>query len=210
MGDIVRLFEGYITDITLKTTTVEIEADNWLSYLQYRIIRGVKNYINTPISTVVSGIFNELNTTYALPMVLGLNNCTTTIDKEFSIGTSFYDILKYCREAEPKLVVRVLNGETNTLEVSKDTGKVLSGVREFDVNFTQGTNIVDRQRKDTMDEYYSYIKNDTGDTSDTQFIQDTKLLFEKYEADAALSIPSGMPLPSIQVSRDTDRWDFNV
>lgn len=208
--EIIRLFEGYITDVTLKTTTVEIEADNWLSYLQYRIIRGVKNYINTPIKDVVSGIFSELNNNFPLPMVLGLNDCTTTIDKEFDTGTSFYDILKYCWEAEPKLVVRVLNWDTNTLEVSKDAGKVLSGVWEFDVNFTQGTNIVDRTRKDTMDEYYSYIKNDTGEISDTDFIQETNLLFEKYWEEAALSIPSGLPLPSIQVSRDTDWWDFNI
>lgn len=206
----IRLFEWYITDVILKTTTVEIEADNWLSYLQYRMLRYPKNYTDTQIKDVVSQVFSELNTTYALPISLGLNDCTTTITRDFDVWTSFYDILKHCREAEPKLVVRVLNWDTNVLEVSKDTGDVLPGVWEFDVNFTKGTNIVDRTRKDTMDEYYNYIKNDTGDVSDSEAIEETNLLFEKYEAEAALSIPSGLPLPSIQVSRDTDRWDFNI
>lgn len=210
IGQIIRLFEGYITDVVLKTTTAEIEAENWLSYLQYRIVRSAKNYENAQIKDVISGVFNELNTTLALPMELGLNDCTTTITRQFDTGTSFYDILKYCREAEPKLIVRVLNGDTNTLEVSKNTGKVLSGVREFDVNFTQGTNIVDRNRKDTMDDFYSYIKNESGDITNTEFVEETGLLFEKYEQEAALALPSGTPLPSIAVSRDTDRWDFNI
>ena len=210
IGQIIRLFEGYITDVVLKTTTAEIEAENWLSYLQYRIIRTAKNYENTPINTVVSEVFNQLNSTLALPMQLGLNDCTTTITRSFDTGTSFYDILKYCRDAEPKLVVRVLNGDINQLEVSKNTGKVLSGVWEFDVNFTQGTNIVDRNRKDTMDDFYSYIKNESGEVTNTEFVEETGLLFEKYEQEAALALPSGTPLPSIAVSRDTDRWDFNV
>lgn len=210
MGEVVRLFEWYITDVTLKTTEVQIEADNWLSYLQYRIIRTAKSYENVAINTVISQIFNELNTTYALPISLGLNDCTTTITKDFDTGTSFYDILKYCREAEPKLVVRVLYGDTNTLEVSKNTGKVLSGVWEFDADYTRGTNIVDRERKDTMDEFYSYIKNANGDITNTEFTTETKLLFEKYEEEAALSLPSGVALPSVQVSRNTDRWDFYI
>lgn len=210
IGQIVRLFEWYITDVILSTTKVEIEAENRLSYLQYRIVRSAKNYENAQIKDVISGVFNELNTTLTLPMELGLNDCTTTITRKFDTGTSFYDILKYCREAEPKLVVRVLNGDTNTLEVSKNTGKVLSGVREFDVNFTQGTNIVDRNRKDTMDEFYSYIKNGNGSVTNTDFVEETGLLFEKYEQEAALALPSGTPLPSITVSRDTDRRDFNV
>ena len=126
IGQIIRLFEGYITDVTLKTQQVQIEADNWLSYLQYRMIRSKRTYTNEQIKNVVSGVFSTLNSTFALPIKLGLNDCTTTITRDFDIGTSFYDILRYCREAEPKLVVRVLNqnGE-NILEVSKNTGTVL-------------------------------------------------------------------------------------
>ena len=210
IGEIVRLFEWYITDVILKTTEVQIEADNWLSYLQYRIIRSIKNYENAQIKDVISQVFTELNTTFNLPVELGLNDCTTTITKQFDTGESFYDILKYCREAEPKLVVRVVYWDTTTLEVSKDAGTVLSGVWEFDVNYTKGTNIVDWSWKDTMDEFYSYIKNGTGEIENDDFTEETNLLFEKYEEEAALSLPSGMPLPSIQVSRDTDRWDFNI
>ena len=210
MGEIIRLFEWYITDVILKTTEVQIEADNWLSYLQYRILRTAKSYENATIASVITDVFNTINTTYTLPISLGLNDCTTQITKEFEVGTSFYDILKYCREAEQKLVVRVLYGDTNVLEVSKNTGDVLDGVREFDADYTRGTNIVDWERKDTMDEFYSYIKNENGDITNTEFVEETKLLFEKYEQDAALSLPSEVPLPSIQVSRDTDRWNFNI
>jgi len=73
------------------------------------MIRSAKTYTSKPINEVISEIFTELNTNQALPVVLGLNDCTTQISKEFDTGTSFYDILKYCREAEPKLVVRVIN-----------------------------------------------------------------------------------------------------
>ena len=83
-------------------------------------------------------------------------------------------------------------------------------MREFDADYTRGTNIVDWERKDTMDEFYSYIKNENGEVTNTEFVEETKLLFEKYEQDAALSLPSEVPLPSIQVSRDTDRWNFNI
>ena len=211
IGQIIRLFEGYITDVTLKTTEVQIEADNRLSYLQYRITRVQKNYTNTPVSTVVAEIFNGLNTTYPLPIKLGLNNCDTVITKEFDTGTSFYDILKYCREAEPKLVVRVLNqnGE-NILQVSKDTGKVLEGVREYDATYSRGTNIVDWSRKDSLDDFYSYIKNGSGEIYNDEFNNRTKLLFEKYEEEAALSLPNAVAIPSIAVSRDTDRWAFDI
>ena len=58
---VVRIFEGYITDITLKSTEVVIEAENWLAYMQYRIIRSDKNYENVMIKDVISGLFNELN-----------------------------------------------------------------------------------------------------------------------------------------------------
>ena len=211
IGQIIRLFEGYITDVTLKTQEAQIEADNWLSYLQYRMVRSKRTYTNAPISTVVSEVFNALNTTFTLPIKLGLNDCSTTITQEFDIGTSFYDILKFCREAEPKLVVRVLNenGE-NILEVSKNTGEILSGVWEYDATYTRGTNIVDRSRKDSLDEFYSYIKNKSGDIANTEFNNENKLIFEKYEEEGALALPNEVAIPSIAVSRDTDRRDFNI
>jgi hypothetical protein len=67
---VVRIFEGYITDITLKSTEVVIEAENWLSYMQYRIIRSDKNYENVMIKDVISGLFSELNNIYELPVLL--------------------------------------------------------------------------------------------------------------------------------------------
>ncbi len=211
IGQVVRLFEGYITDVTLKTQEVQIEADNRLSYLQYRMIKSLKKYIQAPISTVISDVFNTLNATHELPITLGLNDCDTTITKDFEIGTSFYDILKFCREAEPKLVVRVLNvNNYNFLEVSKNAGKVLDGVREYDAKYTRGTNIVDWSRKDSMDEFYSNVKTATGEVINQEFINRTNLLFEKYEEEGAPALPSGIAIPSIAVSRETDRRDFNI
>ena len=55
----VRIFDWYITDVTLKSTECVIEAENWLSYLQYRIIRSQKSYNDVAIKTVVSQIFSE-------------------------------------------------------------------------------------------------------------------------------------------------------
>lgn len=211
IGQVIRLFDWYITDVTLKSTEVQIEADNWLSYLQYRIIRNKKSYNNIAIKTVISGVFSELNNTYKLPITLGLNDCDTRITKDFDSGTSFYDIIKYCWEAEPKLIVNVLNVEgENILQVSKNTGKVLEWVREYDVTYTRGTNIVDWSRKDSMDDFYSYIKNKSGEIYNTEFNTRTKLLFEKYEEEASLSLPNAVAIPSIAVSRDTDRRSFNI
>ena len=208
---VIRIFEWYITDVTINSTQVVIEAENWLSYLQWRMIKAQKSYTAKPIKEVVSEIFSELNTTQELPISLWYNNCETLITKDFDTWTSFYDILKYCWEAEPKLVVRVINvNEYNFLEVSTNGWKVLDWIWEFDVNYTRWTNITDWSWKDSMDEFYSAIQTAQGTTINEEFLQRTKLLFEKYEEEGALSLPSWIALPSIAVSRETDWRNFNI
>lgn len=204
---VVRIFDWYITDVTLKSTECVIEAENWLSYLQYRIIRSQKSYNDVAIKTVVSQIFSEINNNQALPITLWLNDCETKITKDFDTWESFYDILKYCWEAEPKLVVRVVN---NILEVSKDTWNILDWIREYDINYTRWTNIVDWSWKDSMDDFYSYLQNAQWNAVNEEFLQRTKLLFEKYEEEGSLNLPGGNALPSISVSRDTDWWNFYI
>lgn len=209
--DVIRIFEWYITDVVLKSTIVEIEAENRLSYLQYRIVRNKKTYNNVAIKTIVSQVFNELNTTSNMPLTLGLNDCDTTITKDFDTWTSLYDILKACWEAEPKLIVRVVSDDKwNTLEVSKSCGKMLDWVREFDVNYTRWNNIIDWNWKDSMDDFYSYVQNKDWSDTNTEFVNRTNLLFEKYEENWSLSLPNGVALPSVQVSRDTDWWGFYI
>lgn len=203
----IMLFDGYITDITLELNNVQIEADNRLSYLQWRIIRSQKTYTNTAINSVVSEIFSQLNWVSTLPITLWLNDCDTKITQTFQKGTSFYDILKYCREAETDLVVRVLDG---VLEVSKNTGDVLEGTREYDASNTRATNIADWNWKDSMDNFYTYMQNDNWNINDSEFVEETGLIFEKYDKDGALSLPKGKAIPSVKVSRDTDWWDFNI
>ena len=204
---VVRIFDWYITDVTLKSTECVIEAENRLSYLQYRIIRTQKNYENVAIKTVVSQIFSELNNSFSLPITLWLNDCETKITKEFDTWESLFDILQYCWEAEPKLVVRVKN---NVLEVSENTWDILEWIWEYDVNFTRWTNIVDRSWKDSMDEFFSYLQNASWSATNTEFVERTKLLFEKYEEEWWLQLPSGSALPSVVVSRDTDWWNFYI
>lgn len=204
---VVRIFDWYITDVTLKSTECVIEAENWLSYLQYRIIRSQKSYNDVAIKTVVSQIFSEINTNQALPITLWLNDCETKITKDFDTWESFYDILKYCWEAEPKLVVRVVN---NILEVSKDTWDILDWIREYDINYTRWTNIVDYSWKDSMDDFYSYLQNAQWNAVNEEFLERTKLLFEKYEEEWSLNLPWWNALPSISVSRDTDWWNFYI
>lgn len=207
----IRLFEWYITDVTLQTNEVQIEADNWLSYLQRRMIRSAKTYTWKPINQVISEIFTELNNNKELPVVLWLNDCDTQITKEFDTGTSFYDILKYCREAEPKLVVRVINEWAyNFLECSENGWRVLDWVREYDARNTRGWNIVNWKWKDSMDDFYSFIQNAWWSITNEEFLQRTNLLFENYEEEGALSLPSWIAIPSVSVSRDTDWWDFNI
>lgn len=203
----VKLFDWYITDVIVKTSEVEIQAENWLSYLQRRIIRIGHNYTNTPIKNVISEIFNELNSTVALPITLWLNDCETTITRQFDKWTKFFDILKYCRESEKDLIVRVLDW---VLEVSKNTGEVLEWVREYDVENSRWTNIVDWSWKDSLDEFYSYIQNKNGSINNAEFYEDTWLIFEKYEWEGSLSLPTGEAIPSVSVSRDTDWWSFNI
>ena len=207
IGRIIKLFDGYITDIIISTNNIEIQGENWLSYLQNRIIRNAKTYTDTTIADIIAETFTTLNTTYALPISLWLNDCTTTISNEFTLGTSFYDILRYCREAEEDLIVRVLDW---VLEVSKNTGKILDWVREYDASNTRSTNIASWQWKDTMDNYYTYIQNENGSVIDEDTIEEMWLIFEKYENDRALVLPRGEAIPSVSVTRDTDWWDFNV
>lgn len=204
---IIKLFDWYITDIVIKTDSIEIQWENRLSYLQNRIIRSDKSYESVAISTVVSWLFTELNTTYNLPITLWLNDCATTITKEFSTGTSFYDILKYCWQTEELLIVRVLDW---VLEVSKNTWTVLDWIWEYDADNTRETNIAWREWKDTMDNYFTYIKTETGDVTNSEVIADLWLTFEKYDWKWALSLPNWDAIPSISVSRDTDWWDFNI
>lgn len=209
---VVRLFDWYITDITLKSTECVIEWENWLSYIQYRIIRWKKNYSNIAIKNVVSQIYNELNNNYTLPFKLWKNDCDTIIEsRDFDTGDSFYDILRFCWEAEPKLIVRIQNKDwINYLEVSKNPWKDLDWVWEFDVNYTRWNNIVDWSWKDSLDDFYSYMKNESWEISNSEFNNRTKLIFEKYEENANLSLPSWSALPSIVVSRDTDWWNFDI
>ena len=203
---VIKLFDGYITDVTVKTTTVQIEWENRLSYLQRRILRADKDY-NGTISNLINLVFNELDYTSVLPITLWLNDCQTVITQEFSKGTSFYDIIQACQEKEKDLIVRVLDG---VLEVSKNTWNVLDGIWEYDVKNTRATNIADWNRKDSMDKFYTYILTDNWSQNDSDFEDEYKLIFEKYEKDGALTLPSWKALPSVTVSRDTDWWDFNI
>lgn len=203
---IIKLFDWYITDIILKTNSWEIQAENRLSYLQNRIIRSTKNH-NWTIADLVNSVFNELDYTFRLPISLWLNDCQTTITRQFDIGTSFYDILKYCRWADEDLVVRVIDW---VLEVSKNAWKVLEWIWEYDADNTRKTNIVNRERKDSMDNYFTYKQNESWSVSDSETIADMWLIFEKYEWEWALSLPTWKAVPSVSVSRDTDWWDFNI
>ena len=211
IGKIVRIFDWYITDITLKSTEVVIEWENWLSYLQYRIIRSKKTFHNN-VREIVELVFNELNNTKNFPFLLWINDCTTAVpEKTFDIWESFYDILRFLYETEPELVVRMNNKDwVNYLEVSKNPWKDLEWIWEFDVNYTKWNNIVDWSWKDSMDDFYSYLKNKRWDVINNEFVNRTNLLFEKYEEDWSLSLPNWMAVPSIVVSRDTDWWDFDV
>lgn len=202
----IRLFDWYITDVIVKTTDVQIEADNWLSYLQYRIVRSDRTYAAQTISSVVSAVFSELNTTSELPLILWLNDCDTQITKDFKVWSSFYDILKFCRETEKDLIVRVIDG---VLEVSKNAWNILDGVWEYDARNTRGTNIADWSWKDSMDKFYTYIQNEWGNINDEEFEQQMKLIFEKYDSKWSLTLPSWIAIPSVSISRDTDWWEFN-
>lgn len=204
---IIKLFDWYITDITLKSDWGEIQAENWLSYLQNRIIRTQRTYTNQTIQSVVGAVFTELNTTYPLPITLWLNDCSTKITRQFDTGTSFYDILKYCWGAEEDLIVRVVDW---VLDVSKNTGTVLNWVWEYDADNTRKTNIASWEWKDTMDNYITYKQNQSWNISNSEVIADMGLIFEKYEWEWALSLPSWKAVPNVSVTRDTDWRDFNV
>lgn len=211
IGKIVRIFDWYITDITLKSTEVVVEWENWLSYLQYRIIRSKKTFHNN-VREIVELVFNELNNTKNFPFLLGINDCETVVpEKTFDIWESFYDILQFLYKTEPELVIRMNNKDwVNYLEVSKKPWKDLEWIWEFDVNYTRGNNIVDWSWKDSMDDFYSYLKNKRWDITNDEFVNRTNLLFEKYDEDWSLSLPNWVAVPSIVVSRDTDWWDFDI
>lgn len=202
------LFDGYLSDFTLRTESIDIEAYNWIHYLQYRLLDRNKKYQATPIKTIVSEIFGIIKEKGQLPFSLGENNCDKVIAKEFSQGTSFFDVLRGLNEENPDLIFRIItkNGE-NLLEVGEKIGDVLQGVRECDTSDPWRTNIVNRERKDSMDEF----RNSQGTLRNDEHLRQTGLLFERaLEDKTPAQLPKSTPLPSITISRDTDWRDFNV
>lgn len=202
------LFDGYLSDFTLRTESIDIEAYNWIHYLQYRLLDRSKKYQATPIKTIVSEIFEMIKEKGQLPFSLGDNNCDKVIAKEFAQGTSFFDVLRGLNEENPDLIFRIItkNGE-NLLEVGEKIGDVLQGVRECDTSDPWRTNIVNRERKDSMDEF----RNSQGTLRNDEHLRQTGLLFERaLEDKTPAQLPKSTPLPAITISRDTDWWDFNV
>ena len=202
------LFDGYLSDFTLRTESIDIEAYNWIHYLQYRLLDRNKKYQATPIKTIVSEIFGIIKEKGQLPFSLGENNCDKVIAKEFPQGTSFFDVLRGLNEENPDLIFRIItkNGE-NLLEVGEKIGDVLQGVRECDTSDPWRTNIVNREWKDSMDEF----RNSQGALRNDEHLRQTGLLFERaLEDKTPAQLPKSTPLPAITISRDTDWWDFNV
>ena len=202
------LFDGYLSDFTLRTESIDIEAYNWIHYLQYRLLDRSKKYQSTPIKTIVSEIFEIIKEKGQLPFSLGDNNCDKVIAKEFPQGTSFFDVLRGLNEENPDLIFRIItkNGE-NLLEVGEKIGDVLQGVRECDTSDPWRTNIVNREWKDSMDEF----RNSQGTLRNDVHLRQTGLLFERaLEDKTPAQLPKSTPLPSITISRDTDWRDFNV
>lgn len=202
------LFDGYLSDFTLRTESIDIEAYNWIHYLQYRLLDRGKKYQSTPIKTIVSEIFGIIKEKGQLPFSLGENNCDKVIAKEFPQGTSFFDVLRGLNEENPDLIFRIItkNGE-NLLEVGEKIGDVLQGVRECDTSDPWRTNIVNREWKDSMDEF----RNSQGALRNDEHLRQTGLLFERaLEDKIPAQLPKSTPLPVITISRDTDWRDFNV
>ena len=202
------LFDGYLSDFTLRTESIDIEAYSWIHYLQYRLLDRSKKYQSTPIKTIVSEIFEIIKEKGQLPFSLGDNNCDKVIAKEFPQGTSFFDVLRGLNEENPDLIFRIItkNGE-NLLEVGEKIGDILQGVRECDTSDPWRTNIVNREWKDSMDEF----RNSQGTLRNDEHLRQTGLLFERaLEDKTPAQLPKSTPLPSITISRDTDWWDFNV
>ena len=202
------LFDGYLSDFTLRTESIDIEAYNWIHYLQYRLLDRNKKYQATPIKTIVSEIFGIIKEKGQLPFSLGENNCDKVIAKEFPQGTSFFDVLRGLNEENPDLIFRIItkNGE-NLLEVGEKIGDVLQGVRECDTSDPWRTNIVNREWKDSMDEF----RNSQGTLRNDEHLRQTGLLFERaLEDKIPAQLPKSTPLPVITISRDTDWRDFNV
>ena len=202
------LFDGYLSDFTLRTESIDIEAYNWIHYLQYRLLDRSKKYQSTPIKTIVSEIFEIIKEKGQLPFSLGDNNCDKIIAKEFPQGTSFFDVLRGLNEENPDLIFRIItkNGE-NLLEVGEKIGDVLQGVRECDTSDPWRTNIVNREWKDSMDEF----RNSQGALRNDEHLRQTGLLFERaLEDKTPAQLPKSTPLPAITISRDTDWRDFNV
>jgi hypothetical protein len=54
----------------VKSLKIEIEAENWLTYLQNRMLRIKTSFVNAEISYVVREVFNALNNIKTLPITL--------------------------------------------------------------------------------------------------------------------------------------------
>lgn len=205
----VCIFSWYICDISITTNKIDIEADNWLTYLQNRILREEKNYDNATIMSVVSECFSSINSNFALPITLGTNNSLTRIKRQFNVGTSLYDIFKFCCESDNDLLVRILP-DTNQLQIWHDIGTLLDWAWEYNVQDTRATKIIDWSWKDTTDEFYTYILTWNWSAVNSDWNTQNNLILEKFEQDWALNCPTWNSIPSITIDRDTDWWEFYV
>ena len=210
IGDVYHIFDGYITDVTVYTNEIELKAENRLNYIQFRILRSGGTYTWVFIKDIVQAVFTQLNNQLELPFKLWKNDCEKIVSKSFSIGTSFYDVLKFCWESENNLVVRVRNErDWNYLDITENVD-IMDGVREYDANYTKGTNIVDWSWTDSMDNIFNFLKTSKGEITNEEFLEETWLLFEKRDSDADLNLAKTTPIPKLSISRDTDWWNITI
>jgi hypothetical protein len=49
----------------------------------------------------------------------------------------------------------------------------MDGVREYDANYTKGTNIVDWSWTDSMDNIFNFLKTSKGEITNEEFLEET-------------------------------------
>lgn len=217
--NVICVFSGFLSEPTISNRKIDIFAYDLIWYAKYRILRSTLNYPNTPIKTIISGLYTHLSSFKALPFVLWINDIDDTISIELKKNTSLYDCLTQIYAKKKNMQFRIIHKKVNDERVNEfdcsiDTWKTIEWSRRDNQILPQrDTRILERSRKDSFDDFCNRLVSNNWSV-DTE-IQDNESievdwLFEKYEyaPDGSTTTLNNrfVWIPTLSIDTDKEEW----
>lgn len=208
------IFSGYIFSVTPNDGQISFECKDWMEYCDHRLYRAEQIYnVGASVKGIISYVYDYINTIHPLPFALRLNDCTSTITEEIKMtkGASFADLLEALKKQIPSLEIRIVSDNTGSyMDVSLQTGLLLSGRRISDIQNPRRNTITERSRSSSAITAPTLTINDKG-TVGTEMTG--KLPFEVFVTEGKNPSRDAPKLPKIRVDveyddrRNIELWD---